>query len=42
MPSSVYDAGDRHLRFGFGRRNLPEALAALEGALEPAPETAPP
>lgn len=29
LPSTVYDYGDRHLRLGFGRENLPEALAAL-------------
>ena len=33
MPATVYDAGDGHVRFGFGRRNLPEALDALEAAL---------
>lgn len=33
LPSTAYDAGDRHLRIGFGRRSLPEALAALEAAL---------
>ena len=32
MPSSVYDAGDRHVRFGFGRRNLPEVLTAFDSA----------
>lgn len=30
LPSTVYDAGDGHFRIGFGRRNLPEALAQLE------------
>lgn len=33
LPSTVFDAGDSHLRFGFGRRSFPEALAALEGWL---------
>ncbi len=33
LPGGVYDAGDRHFRLGFGRRNFPEALAALEAAL---------
>ena len=31
-PGSVYDEPD-HVRLGFGRANLPEALAVLEGAL---------
>ncbi len=30
LPSTVYDAGDRHFRIGFGRRNLPQAVAQLE------------
>jgi aspartate/methionine/tyrosine aminotransferase len=30
LPSTVYDYGDQHFRLGFGRENLPEALAALE------------
>jgi aspartate/methionine/tyrosine aminotransferase len=30
LPSTVYDAGDAHVRIGFGRRNLPEAVAQLE------------
>ena len=34
LPSAVYDAGDGHFRIGFGRRNMPEALARLEEALE--------
>jgi aspartate/methionine/tyrosine aminotransferase len=33
LPSTVYGYGDRHVRIGFGRRNLPEALAALEAYL---------
>ncbi|HSC03250.1 MAG TPA: aminotransferase class I/II-fold pyridoxal phosphate-dependent enzyme [Solirubrobacteraceae bacterium] len=37
LPGSVYDEPD-HVRVGFGRANLPEALAVLESALEaPAP-----
>jgi aspartate/methionine/tyrosine aminotransferase len=32
LPGSVYDAPD-HVRVGFGRANLPEALAQLERAL---------
>ena len=30
LPSTIFDAGDSHLRVGFGRANLPEALAALD------------
>jgi aspartate/methionine/tyrosine aminotransferase len=37
LPGSVYDEAE-HVRVGFGRANLPEALAMLESALEaPAP-----
>lgn len=36
LPSTTYDYGDGHFRVGFGRRNLPEALAALEFFLEQA------
>lgn len=32
LPGSVYDEPD-HVRVGFGRANLPEALAVLEEAL---------
>jgi aspartate/methionine/tyrosine aminotransferase len=35
LPGTVYDQPG-HVRFGFGRRNLPEALARLEGYLGPA------
>jgi len=34
LPSTVYDAGDRNFRIGFGRANLPAALAALEQHLQ--------
>jgi aspartate/methionine/tyrosine aminotransferase len=34
LPGSVYDEPD-HVRVGFGRANLPEALAVLESALAP-------
>ena len=34
LPGTVYDAGERHFRLGFGRRGFPEGLAALEAALE--------
>jgi aspartate/methionine/tyrosine aminotransferase len=30
LPSSVFEWGDAHVRFGFGRTNFPQALAALE------------
>jgi len=30
LPSSVFEWGDAHVRFGFGRRSFPQALAALE------------
>ena len=30
LPSSVFEWGDDHVRFGFGRTSLPEALSALE------------
>lgn len=33
VPATKFDAGDEHLRFGYGRANLPEALAALEAWL---------
>jgi aspartate/methionine/tyrosine aminotransferase len=33
LPSSVFEWGDGHVRFGFGRTSLPEALQALEGSL---------
>ncbi len=35
LPSSIFDAGNERVRIGFGRENLPEALAALEGCLTP-------
>ena len=30
LPSTVYDYDDRHFRIGFGRENMPEALARFE------------
>jgi aspartate/methionine/tyrosine aminotransferase len=30
LPSSAFDAGDSHLRVGYGRANLPEALSVLD------------
>ena len=30
VPSTVFDAGDSYIRVGYGRRNLPEALAQLD------------
>jgi aspartate/methionine/tyrosine aminotransferase len=29
LPSTMYDYGDHHVRVGYGRRNLPEALTTL-------------
>jgi aspartate/methionine/tyrosine aminotransferase len=34
LPSSLYQFGDRHFRIGFGRANMPEALARLDAWLE--------
>lgn len=34
LPSSIFDAGDAHLRVGYGRMNLGEALAALDAFIE--------
>jgi aspartate/methionine/tyrosine aminotransferase len=33
LPSTVFEWGDSHVRFGFGRASLPEAVAALEAHL---------
>ncbi len=33
VPATVFDFGDSHLRFGLGRRNFPEGLAALKAYL---------
>jgi aspartate/methionine/tyrosine aminotransferase len=30
LPSTIFDAGDEHVRFGYGRANLAEGLAVLE------------
>ena len=30
LPGTLYDDGGNHFRIGFGRQNLPEALAQLE------------
>jgi aspartate/methionine/tyrosine aminotransferase len=30
LPSGLYDYGDRHVRFGFGRADMPDALCRLE------------
>ncbi len=30
LPSSVFDAGNERVRIGYGRENLPDALAAIE------------
>ena len=34
LPSTVYDYGDQHIRLGFGRENMPEALGKLREWLE--------
>lgn len=34
LPSSVYDFGYSHLRLGFGRENMPEALEVFENYLK--------
>lgn len=34
LPSSVFEWGDSHVRFGFGRTSFPEALTALERHLQ--------
>lgn len=33
VPSSVFDYGDRHIRFGFGRENLPAVIAHFDNFL---------
>ena len=33
LPSTVYDFGDQHIRLGFGRESLPQALSKLEAHL---------
>jgi aspartate/methionine/tyrosine aminotransferase len=33
LPSSIFEWGDGHVRFGFGRTSLDDALGALEEAL---------
>jgi aspartate/methionine/tyrosine aminotransferase len=33
LPSTYFDAGDAHFRIGYGRANLPKALAALDELL---------
>jgi aspartate/methionine/tyrosine aminotransferase len=34
LPSSVFDAGNERVRIGYGRSNMPEALAALEAFMD--------
>ncbi|BAN25440.1 aminotransferase class I/II-fold pyridoxal phosphate-dependent enzyme [Caballeronia insecticola] len=34
LPSSLVDHGDAHFRLGFGRRNMPEALAIVDAYLD--------
>lgn len=33
LPSTIFDAGDDRVRVGYGRKNLPDALAAFDDAL---------
>ena len=33
-PSTCFEAGERHFRFGMGKRNFPDALARLEACLD--------
>jgi hypothetical protein len=33
LPAAVFEWGDSHARFNFGRRSLPAALAALDAWL---------
>ncbi len=37
VPSTRFDCGDAHLRFGYGRRDFPEGLAELEAYLDGLP-----
>lgn len=34
LPSTLFDAGDEYVRFGYGRANLPEALGALDAFID--------
>ncbi|HYL26884.1 MAG TPA: aminotransferase class I/II-fold pyridoxal phosphate-dependent enzyme [Candidatus Nitrosotalea sp.] len=34
LPSVIFEAGDEHFRIGYGRANLPEAVAALDATIE--------
>ena len=34
LPSEAFEAGDERVRIGFGRKNLPDALAALDAYFE--------
>jgi len=34
LPSVIFEAGDEHFRIGYGRANLPEAIAALDDIIE--------
>jgi aspartate/methionine/tyrosine aminotransferase len=38
LPASVFEYGQSHVRVGFGRRGLPDALAALDELIEARPE----
>ena len=37
LPSTVYDYDDKHIRLGFGRENMPEALAKFKEYLSSSP-----
>lgn len=34
LPSTIFDAGDSHVRVGYGRANLPAALAAFDAFID--------
>jgi aspartate/methionine/tyrosine aminotransferase len=34
LPSTAFDAGDEHIRFGYGRADFPDALATLDRFIE--------
>jgi aspartate/methionine/tyrosine aminotransferase len=38
VPSTLFDHGDRHVRFGLGRAGVPAALAALGDLLAREPD----
>jgi aspartate/methionine/tyrosine aminotransferase len=34
LPSTVYDFDDKHIRIGFGRKNMPQVLKVFENYLQ--------